>query len=37
MCIRDSQQTLRTLGVAPDLEVKTQIITKDIPAEEESF
>ena len=31
------QQTLRTLGVAPDLEVKTQIITKDIPAEEESF
>ena len=31
------QQTLRTLGVPPDLEVKTQIITKDIPAEEESF
>ncbi|HKW83988.1 MAG TPA: penicillin-binding protein 2 [Burkholderiaceae bacterium] len=31
------QQTLRTLGVAPDLEVKTQIITKDVPAEEESF
>jgi len=31
------QQTLRTLGVAPDLEVKTQIVTKDIPAEEESF
>jgi cell division protein FtsI (penicillin-binding protein 3) len=31
------QQTLRTMGVAPDLEVKTQIITRDIPAEEESF
>ncbi|HKX45028.1 MAG TPA: penicillin-binding protein 2, partial [Burkholderiaceae bacterium] len=31
------QQTLRTLGVPPDLEVKTQIVTKDIPAEEESF
>jgi cell division protein FtsI (penicillin-binding protein 3) len=31
------QQTLRTLGVPPDLEVKTQIITKDVPAEEESF
>jgi cell division protein FtsI (penicillin-binding protein 3) len=31
------QQTLRTLGVSPDLEVKTQIVTKDIPAEEESF
>ena len=31
------QQTLRTMGVAPDLEVKTQIITSDMPAEEESF
>ena len=31
------QQTLRTMGVAPDLEVKTQIITHDMPAEEESF
>ncbi len=31
------QQTLRTMGVAPDLEVKTQIITRDMPAEEESF
>ncbi len=31
------QQTLRTLGVQPDLEVKTQIITREVPAEEESF
>jgi cell division protein FtsI (penicillin-binding protein 3) len=31
------QQTLRTLNVQPDLDVKTQIITKDVPAEEESF
>jgi cell division protein FtsI (penicillin-binding protein 3) len=31
------QQTLRTLGVAPDLDVKTQIISTDVPAEEESF
>ncbi len=31
------QQTLRTLGVPPDLEVKPQIISNDIPAEEESF
>ena len=31
------QQTLRTLGVQPDLDVKTQIITRDVPAEEESF
>jgi cell division protein FtsI (penicillin-binding protein 3) len=31
------QQTLRTLGVPPDLEVKTQIVTHEIPAEEESF
>jgi cell division protein FtsI (penicillin-binding protein 3) len=30
-------QTLRTLGVAPDLDVRTQIISNDIPAEEESF
>ena len=31
------QQTLRTLGVQPDMEVKTQIITHEVPAEEESF
>ena len=31
------QQTLRTLNVPPDLDVKTQIIAKDVPAEEESF
>ena len=31
------QQTLRTLGVQPDLEVKTQIITHEVPAVEESF
>jgi cell division protein FtsI (penicillin-binding protein 3) len=31
------QQTLRTLNVQPDLDVKTQIITHDVPAEEESF
>ncbi len=31
------QQTLRTLGVQPDMEVKTQIITNEVPAEEESF
>jgi cell division protein FtsI (penicillin-binding protein 3) len=31
------QQTLRTLSVQPDLDVKTQIIAKDVPAEEESF
>jgi len=31
------QQTLRTLGVQPDLDVKTQIITRDVPAEVESF
>jgi len=31
------QQTLRTLGVQPDLDVKTQIITKQVPAEDESF
>jgi len=31
------QQTLRTLGVPPDLEVKPQIVAHQIPAEEESF
>ena len=31
------QQTLRMMGVAPDLEVKPQILTRDIPAVEESF
>ena len=31
------QQTLRTLNVQPDLDVKTQIIAKDIPAAVESF
>ena len=31
------QQTLRTLGVPPDLEVRPQIVAHDIPAEEESF
>ena len=31
------QQSLRMMGVAPDLEVKPQIITRDIPAAEESF
>ncbi|HEV7914589.1 MAG TPA: penicillin-binding protein 2 [Albitalea sp.] len=31
------QQTLRTLGVPPDIEVRPQIVTHDIPAEEESF
>ena len=31
------QQTLRTLGVQPDLDVRTQIITSDVPAEAESF
>jgi cell division protein FtsI (penicillin-binding protein 3) len=31
------QQTLRTLGVQPDLDVKTQIIARDMPAEDESF
>ena len=31
------QQTLRTLGVQPDLDVKTQIITRQVPAEDESF
>jgi cell division protein FtsI (penicillin-binding protein 3) len=31
------QQTLRTLGVPPDLEVRPQIVAHDMPAEEESF
>ena len=31
------QQTLRMLGVPPDLDVKTQIVAHDVPAEEESF
>ena len=31
------QQTLRTLGVQPDLDVKTQIVTREVPAEDESF
>ena len=31
------QQTLRTLNVQPDLDVKTQIIAKDVPAVVESF
>lgn len=31
------QQTLRTLHVQPDLDVKTQIVTRDMPAEPESF
>jgi cell division protein FtsI (penicillin-binding protein 3) len=31
------QQTLRTLGVQPDLDVKTQIVARDVPAVEESF
>jgi cell division protein FtsI (penicillin-binding protein 3) len=31
------QQTLRMMGVPPDLEVKPQIVTREIPAVEESF
>ncbi|HEX6362707.1 MAG TPA: penicillin-binding protein 2 [Albitalea sp.] len=31
------QQTLRTLGVPPDLEVQPQIVARNLPAEEESF
>ena len=31
------QQTLRTLGVQPDLEVRPQIVSNAIPAAEESF
>ena len=30
-------QAMRILGVAPDLEVKPQIVTREIPAAEESF
>jgi cell division protein FtsI (penicillin-binding protein 3) len=31
------QNTLRLKGVEPDLDVKTQIVTKAVPAEPESF
>jgi cell division protein FtsI (penicillin-binding protein 3) len=31
------QQTLRMMGVPPDLDVKSQIQMREIPAEEESF
>ena len=31
------QQTLRALGVPPDIEVKPQIQINELPAEEESF
>jgi cell division protein FtsI (penicillin-binding protein 3) len=31
------QQTLRTLGVQPDLDVRPQIVAHSLPAEEESF
>jgi cell division protein FtsI (penicillin-binding protein 3) len=31
------QQTLRMLGVQPDLEVRPQIVSNSLPAEEESF
>ena len=31
------QQTLRTLDVAPDLDVRPQIVTRQVPAVEESF
>ncbi|WP_280154494.1 penicillin-binding protein 2 [Piscinibacter sp. XHJ-5] len=31
------QQTLRTLGVPPDVDVRPQIVAHSIPAEEESF
>jgi cell division protein FtsI (penicillin-binding protein 3) len=31
------QQTLRMMGVQPDLDVKPQIVTREMPAEEESF
>jgi cell division protein FtsI (penicillin-binding protein 3) len=31
------QQTLRTLGVQPDLDVKSQITARNLPAEDESF
>lgn len=31
------QQTLRSMGVQPDLDVKTQIVAKDLPAVQESY
>ena len=31
------QQTLRMMGVQPDLDVKPQIVAHEIPAEVESF
>jgi cell division protein FtsI (penicillin-binding protein 3) len=31
------QQTLRTMGVPPDLDVKSQIVARDIPVVEESY
>jgi cell division protein FtsI (penicillin-binding protein 3) len=31
------QQTLRMMGLPPDLDIKSQIVTHDIPAVEESF
>jgi cell division protein FtsI (penicillin-binding protein 3) len=31
------QQTLRTLGVPPDIDVRSQIVEHDVPAEPESF
>ena len=31
------QQTLRTLSVPPDIDVRSQIVEHDIPAEPESF
>ena len=31
------QQTLRMLGVPPDLEVKPGIVAKQVPSEPESF
>ena len=31
------QQTLRTLNVKPDLEVRPEIVTREVPAEPESF
>ena len=31
------EHTLRMLGVPPDLDVKTQIVARNVPAEDESF
>jgi cell division protein FtsI (penicillin-binding protein 3) len=31
------QQSLRTLGVPPDIEVQPQIVARSVPAVEESF